>query len=489
MANNKRMQCEIRKLLSEPVSRTSDPAKTNVSKRCQVLASFLKTLLGDVSHQQELTIDLPAENDFSASTRDSVEFGEISPHRNNYGSISSTEIPPTYNQLNYNENLCRFFNSEPSTVGNNEVMKIDSDIAVNSNDCEPKNVFSPMEQCYEESGGSRSTGNSSTESNEQMDCNTQYNTSETSTRSSTGDSCLEPATLTEAILIKHNDEMENIMLKKHKDARCNSRSTIVADKIMHVAAEKGNGVKRSCSHSWTGVAQKNCKQNHEPGTPQMSPNAIECVHLNEMITQSAIAGPSPFAQITSETNMSRALDSRPFSTMCASANTNIADQFASSSGLFSAIHYMSATTQPNAPNTPQENPSSNETPYATVQYMAGLMYPHLAMYGQPFGYSQPSFLYQTVPMPTMPSTSNSLFNVCIRRMRLYRSHFESDLFCTIFQSNDGGKTDPNESALPSYHMPMSQIDEKLLEVRQQSHTCSFMFNRFNNQFVFTGLAR
>lgn len=44
---------------------------------------------------------------------DSVILGEISPHHEYYDSKSSTETPPSYNQLNYNENIERFFNSKP----------------------------------------------------------------------------------------------------------------------------------------------------------------------------------------------------------------------------------------------------------------------------------------------------------------------------------------------------------------------------------------
>jgi len=47
---------------------------------------------------------------------DSVMLGEISPHHEDYDSKSSTETPPSYNQLNYNENLERFFKSKPSVA-------------------------------------------------------------------------------------------------------------------------------------------------------------------------------------------------------------------------------------------------------------------------------------------------------------------------------------------------------------------------------------
>lgn len=42
--------------------------------------------------------------------------GEISPHHDYYDSKSSSETPPSYNQLNYNENIQRFFQSKPKTT-------------------------------------------------------------------------------------------------------------------------------------------------------------------------------------------------------------------------------------------------------------------------------------------------------------------------------------------------------------------------------------
>ena len=42
--------------------------------------------------------------------------GVISPHHEYYDSKSSSETPPSYNQLNYTENLQRFFKSKPKTM-------------------------------------------------------------------------------------------------------------------------------------------------------------------------------------------------------------------------------------------------------------------------------------------------------------------------------------------------------------------------------------
>lgn len=46
--------------------------------------------------------------------------GEISPHHDYCDSKSSSETPPSYNQLNYNENIQRFFQSHPKTTVSDE---------------------------------------------------------------------------------------------------------------------------------------------------------------------------------------------------------------------------------------------------------------------------------------------------------------------------------------------------------------------------------
>ena len=48
--------------------------------------------------------------------------GNISPHHDEL----SSETPPSYNQLNYNDNLSRFFNSQPKTLTEKEVLDASS---------------------------------------------------------------------------------------------------------------------------------------------------------------------------------------------------------------------------------------------------------------------------------------------------------------------------------------------------------------------------
>jgi period circadian protein 2 len=83
----------------------------------------MESLMDEKIAKPELKVDLPQEEQsfsvsdalrrtrvhsaFVAQERDSVMLGEISPHHDYYDSKSSTETPPSYNQLNYNENIQR----------------------------------------------------------------------------------------------------------------------------------------------------------------------------------------------------------------------------------------------------------------------------------------------------------------------------------------------------------------------------------------------
>ena len=74
------------------------------------LSSFMGTLLQEVAK---------AENfDLSRTTKPgAVVIGNISPHQSD-----SSESPPSYNQLTYNENLTRFFNSQPKTLSEKDIV-------------------------------------------------------------------------------------------------------------------------------------------------------------------------------------------------------------------------------------------------------------------------------------------------------------------------------------------------------------------------------
>ncbi|XP_037914579.1 period circadian protein isoform X3 [Hermetia illucens] len=368
---------EILQLLSETVSRTSDTAKQEVSKRCQALASFMETLMDEVT-RKDLKLDLPQESELTISERDSVMLGEISPHHEYYDSKSSTGTPPSYNQLNYNENLSRFFNSKPVTVAQEESMKVDQSY----NDGDAQQSLSPV-QCFEDSGGSGSAGNLSLGSNAQMESIT--NTSNTGTGTSSGS--YQPPTLTEELLSKHNDDMEKIMLKKHREQRNRTGDKMKKGPDKNQDHIQSHGVKRSGSHSHEGEAHKATKHYHIGENPK---------ETNE--TQNSRAFPS--MEINSLTGkFGRTQCARnvelwpPFSvslTTMQTTQTQTSNNFTTPpTSIFPAVYYI-PTTQ--SANQPREHPGPPASGSFSVQYMAGLMYPHPSLfYPHPVMYQPMSF--------------------------------------------------------------------------------------------------
>lgn len=247
---------ELLKILSEPVPYPSDSVKQQVSKRCQALASFMESLLIGVK-RQELKLDLLDECEPAASE---VMLGEISPHHhsNHDNSKSSSETPPTYNQLNYFENLNRFFNSVQPIFVPNEFKSLPYQIDhVPTN--EKDRMLSPIQQCGEESGGSF---NSSSDS-------PQFESTNTSNTSNNGHTAQPHLLLTEAIVSRHTDDMELEMVKNHKKYR--TRSSHMADKKK--APDKGyaNQTARNqpVKRSWPNESGKDVTKTSKPNNQKM----------------------------------------------------------------------------------------------------------------------------------------------------------------------------------------------------------------------------
>ena len=112
----KNLQESIKVLLQETKVTTSsrtDLSTHHSSRRRKKLASFMGTLLEEMTR---------AETPKALSTGNTSVLGNISPHHDETGS----ESPPSYNQLNYNDNLTRFFNSQPKTLTEKEASAIET---------------------------------------------------------------------------------------------------------------------------------------------------------------------------------------------------------------------------------------------------------------------------------------------------------------------------------------------------------------------------
>ncbi|XP_072762384.1 period circadian regulator isoform X2 [Anoplolepis gracilipes] len=253
------IQGEIRGLLDESVQRMSDITELDVSKRCKDLASFMESLLQEtkalgVSKDGLLTADELR----SFSEHDSVMLGEISPHHEYYDSKSSTETPPSYNQLNYNENIERFFKSKPlvTTIYGSDEENVNS-----SNDEGARKCMSPINGSG--ASGSGSAENLSSGSNNQTSSASRGDAFNPTSNSNTTES-FKPPTLTESLLNRHNEDMEKLMMQKHrelrssiknsdklKDSRTKNEKGNATDQSVHYV-NQSHGIKRSGSHSWEG---------------------------------------------------------------------------------------------------------------------------------------------------------------------------------------------------------------------------------------------
>nr|CAI5835424.1 unnamed protein product [Callosobruchus analis] len=235
---SKLIKGEILLLLNKELPRPTEAAKHEVSKRCKDLANIMETLIDEVSLHQ---LELPPRINPTVSERDFVMLGEISPHHDYYDSKSSSETPPSYNQLNYNENLQRFFESKPKTTASDgsagssgagammqtdSVGESDSKLATSAHhlqDCQNATqndnrtkCLSPLQNSGDMSGsGSGSAENMSSASNPNMES--------ANSLTIVSKDRYKPLHLTKSLLSRHNEDMEKIMLKKHREQRFSTK--------------------------------------------------------------------------------------------------------------------------------------------------------------------------------------------------------------------------------------------------------------------------
>ncbi|KAK2588410.1 hypothetical protein KPH14_004414 [Odynerus spinipes] len=295
LKESKIIQNEIRAVLDESIQRTSDKTEHDVSKRCKDLASFMESLLQEM-RTSALGKDMLAGDDrsFSGSRNpllqehDSVMLGEISPHHEYYDSKSSTETPPSYNQLNYNENLERFFKSKPpvvTTYGSDE-----ENLNFSNDEGGKTSPTSAARKCMSLINGSGASGSGSAEnlssgSNNLANSASRGDTSNTAsnTTTTTTESFKQPA-LTESLLNRHNEDMEKMMMQKHRELRSSIKNNgKLKDSRIKMLTEKmsvdqnnhyinqSHGVKRSGSHSWEGDSFKVSKHDEVSRTSTAGP--------------------------------------------------------------------------------------------------------------------------------------------------------------------------------------------------------------------------
>ncbi|XP_023944074.2 period circadian protein isoform X3 [Bicyclus anynana] len=202
----------IIRIMNEVLTKPAEMAKQHMTKRCQELASFMESLLDETPKtEEELRLEIQ-DTDHSYFERDSVMLGGISPHHDNNDSNTSTETPLTYNQLNYNENLQRFFDSHEAYTDEDK-----NSLAV----CEhlkTKDIETP-EPDTSFSKNFLSMVNSSGEFDEMASTSDSSTAAVASSNNACSSNGFQALRLTESLLNKHNVEMEKELLKLHRETR------------------------------------------------------------------------------------------------------------------------------------------------------------------------------------------------------------------------------------------------------------------------------
>ncbi|CAG9558553.1 unnamed protein product [Danaus chrysippus] len=194
---------KITRVMTEVLTKPAEIAKQQMSKRCQDLASFMESLMEETPKiEEELRLEIQ-DQDHSYYERDSVMLGGISPHHDHSDSKSGTDTPVSYNQLNYNETLQRYFDShEPYSFEDYYLMDSENKIQMKENEeSSVSKCISPMAQASTECDRTSSSECSGVGIGNSCPCDYQ------------------PMRLTESLLNKHNAEMERELIKMYRENR------------------------------------------------------------------------------------------------------------------------------------------------------------------------------------------------------------------------------------------------------------------------------
>lgn len=252
------IKCTLKK--AQLTNRQTDSSNTQVAKNKKELSSFMGSLLEEVAK---------AENTKFGRTSKPVVIGNISPHYSD-----SSETPPSYNQLTYNENLTRFFNSQPKTLteDNAEAQEAYLENERSSNESKEKQKrlrankqSADGEKSLNESGSGEhnqgsgqqlsgeGTGNNSSILQTGLSAGQLQQAGDdgmlsqdgsgsgsrlgSGSRAVSSSDTYKPPPLTEELLLVHNKDMEKKMLKKFKEAKKTGDMRFVKDSVKQKIAQ------------------------------------------------------------------------------------------------------------------------------------------------------------------------------------------------------------------------------------------------------------
>ncbi|XP_047040224.1 period circadian protein-like isoform X10 [Helicoverpa zea] len=430
----------IIRTMNEALTKPAELAKQQMSKRCQDLASFMESLMEEAPKtDEELRLEIN-DPDHSYYERDSVMLGGISPHHDYYDSKSSTETPLSYSLLNYNDTLQRYFDSH-QPISYEEYNPVTGENVLGLKDTRPFTNFShclsPMAQHSRDSG--------------EMTCSSDSNGMAMGSNSPMmplGD--YQPIRLTEALLNKHNAEMEKELMKIHREtrssskgerekksnetrkkkkehlARCNASYHPTSAGATNVEYQVGNqqqqhGVKRASKLMETDVGA----HKHHCPSPRQSRRNKRTLMTSPPATQPTSAVTTTVGQLVTASNQWQAPPANNMNTFI--LGVGIPQQMSIMSPMphpMQAMHTMSAVPgmfpmyyAPAA--NPQQMPASSAHHHIPSsshhQFPAPMMMYGQPMYGSPFMYS-PMAQQMTYPMQqsnlmaqTMQQNTNTMY--------------------------------------------------------------------------------
>ncbi|XP_025416947.1 period circadian protein isoform X2 [Sipha flava] len=236
------------------MTKLNNNIKKQTSKKNQKMGLCTNCLVKkmDASIQFPFKVEVQPKTCDSFSDHGSVMLGEISPHHN-YENKSSSETPPSYTQLNYNNNIQRFFNSNLKT---NSVEDLTDQSYLKEASRDIDTLFDvDMENSQSDTLLQNLTPSSNIYINNFSVSYSEQNSSKSSQQP-----------LTQKILLQHNKIMEDDLVKQHKsNTKKNKYSGVQKQNVPEETKMINNiihGVKRSNSSAYESDTYKLTKKKH-----------------------------------------------------------------------------------------------------------------------------------------------------------------------------------------------------------------------------------
>ncbi|KAL0852247.1 hypothetical protein ABMA28_000462 [Loxostege sticticalis] len=391
----------IVKIMNEVLTKPAEVAKQQMSKRCQDLASFMESLMEEPlkpSPNDQLQLEIQ-DTDHSYYERDSM-LGGISPHHDYNDCKSSTETPLSYNQLNYNENMQRYFEShQPFSCEDYNTVTGENILGLKDTKQLSAKCLSPMAQHSGDSGEMTSS------------CESGLVVRPNSPVAFLGD--YQRVRLTETVLNKHNSEMEKKLLRVHRETRSSSKGE--REKTSNEKRQKKKEHLARCNASFQPAAVGTAST---PG-PVVERKSHGVKRSSKQVDSETVAHKHHCSSLrqSRRRHVTSAAPAQPSATITTTV------------GMF-PMYYAPAQPTPIPSGSEMTNPDPTKNANANAQFpapaMQCMMYGQ-AMYGSPFMYSPIAPQMSQMTYPAMQQSmmhQTTQFNNSLNPLGLTSSNYE-----------------------------------------------------------------